>query len=97
MMMFFASWRFYLPTGISVFGAGELIPGDFGFIMQFGALGILGVAVWRLLDELKEARKERLAHDKTRHDDHLELNRTLLKMTSNCSAVNSQKRGEAEE
>jgi len=97
MMMLFTSWRFYLPTGLTVFGAGELIPGDFGFIMQFGALGILAVAVWRLLDELREARKERIAHDKTRHDDHLELNRTLLKMTSNCAAVNAQKQNVTEE
>lgn len=95
--MLFTSWRLYLPTGVAVFGAGELIPGDFGFIIQFGALGILAVAVWRLLDELKESRRERIAHDKTRHEDHMELNRTLLKMTSNCSAVNAHKHAEIED
>ncbi len=63
-------WKSLLYGGITLLGVGELpLAGDWGMILQFGALGILAVAVVLLFRELSEQRKaaksERDAHAKT--------------------------------
>jgi hypothetical protein len=89
-----ASWKTYMLSGLAIFGVGEAVPSDFGFVMQFGALGILAVAVWKLLDELKAARTERIESEKIRHDDSEKLHETLRAMTANCAAVQAKREAE---
>ncbi len=91
------TWKSYLLSSLCLFGAGDAAPADFSPYIQFGALGILGIAVMKLFSALKDQQdiNDKLATrqdgwEKMRHDDHNELNKTLLAMTENCASVQTR-------
>jgi len=99
-------WKSLLGIGITLFGVGDLpLTGNWGIILQFGALGILAVAVVRLFGELAEQRKchaktlDRLCDrwdgwEKTRHDDHETLTETLTGLRVHCAQQMTKTGGE---
>lgn len=93
------AWKLGMAAGVCMFGISE-IPGlgEAANVLQFGAIGVLFWATMRLFGELAEQRK---AHketvdsicerwdgwEKTRHNDHEQLNATMASMRENCAAA----------
>jgi hypothetical protein len=98
MMNAWLSWKAFLLYGVGLFGAGDIVPTDTSPYIQFGALGILAVAVFKLFSALKDQQEinDKLAGrqdkwEQMRHDDHESLSETLRAMTANCASVQAKR------
>jgi len=97
------SWKIGLFGTVVLFGVGELgIPGEASIYIQLGALAILATTVTKLFRELSAQRKSQAdivsklcdrwdGWEKTRHDDHTAMTKTLTTLREHCAAQHRSK------
>ncbi len=85
---------YLLAGGLGLLAQAVPDPAAFGSWIQYGALGILGIAVigqlWIILKQFAAANEQM----KQAHDDSEKLNETLSRLRENCAANGAGKKGQ---